>query len=268
MKKQFFFLVGMPRTGNTLLSVLLNQNPKIKVSTNSILPDIVYSIDSLKNSLLYKNFPLEKNLNNVLKNVFDNFYFDWNCEYVIDRGHWGTTVNMNILKKIFDNNIKMIVLKRPFLEVLASYINVIKSNVKLTNIEKYIDEELYNNTGSIIRSNSYIYNNIKYEKDIKFHIVDYDDLVNNTKKVVNNIYEFLEIPKFNHYFTNLDQYNIEGQKYDDTVFEGNIDFHTIRTNKIEKNKYSYKEVLPKSVIEKYKNMDKELYDKISNFNSK
>ena len=73
MKKQFFFLTGLPRTGNTLLSSILNQNKNIKVSPYSIMPEILNKIDDIKNSINYKLFPLEKNVNNVLKNAFNNY---------------------------------------------------------------------------------------------------------------------------------------------------------------------------------------------------
>ena len=39
--KKIFFLVGMPRAGNTLLSSILNQNPDIAVTPNTS-PSIFY----------------------------------------------------------------------------------------------------------------------------------------------------------------------------------------------------------------------------------
>ena len=46
--KKVFFLVGLPRAGNTLLSSILNQNSDIAVTANSITADILYN--------LFKNF--------------------------------------------------------------------------------------------------------------------------------------------------------------------------------------------------------------------
>ena len=42
--KEIFFLEGLPRAGNTLLGSILNQNPDIAVTANSITPDILYNI--------------------------------------------------------------------------------------------------------------------------------------------------------------------------------------------------------------------------------
>ncbi len=37
MNKKYFFITGLPRTGNTLLSSLLNQNPDITKQQGTVL---------------------------------------------------------------------------------------------------------------------------------------------------------------------------------------------------------------------------------------
>ena len=44
MKKKIYYLAGLPRAGNTLLGSILNQNPKVKVSPNSMLVEIAATI--------------------------------------------------------------------------------------------------------------------------------------------------------------------------------------------------------------------------------
>jgi hypothetical protein len=46
--KKYFFLTALPRSGNTLLSVLINQHKKIKVSANSLIPEIFNSLFLIK----------------------------------------------------------------------------------------------------------------------------------------------------------------------------------------------------------------------------
>ena len=58
--KKIFYLAGLPRAGNTLLSSILNQNPKVKVSANSILPTITWNLFCLKENKVFKNFPDHK----------------------------------------------------------------------------------------------------------------------------------------------------------------------------------------------------------------
>jgi LPS sulfotransferase NodH len=57
MKKDYFFLCGLPRSGSTLLGSLLNQNKDIGVYPNSILPDIINELNKLKFHPIVQNFP-------------------------------------------------------------------------------------------------------------------------------------------------------------------------------------------------------------------
>ena len=245
MDKKFFFLTGLPRTGNTLLSSILNQNKDIITTNYSILAPLLHSIDKQREEITYKNFPLDESLNNVLKNTFDKFYENFDCKFIIDRGPWGTTPHLNLLKKVFDD-IKIIVLRRPFLEVLASYVRVYKPK----DIEKSVDEWFFDEH-NIIKMNAYIYNNMREEKDIKFHIVEYDNLVKDTKNEISNIYNFLDIPKFEHSFDIKDQFSINGIEYNDDVLGAPM--HKLHTGTIKE--FNYPDIeLPKHIIEKYKGM--------------
>ena len=49
--KSYYFLLGMPRSGNTLLGSIINQNPEVSVTANTILTDIIYQIDLIKDYL-------------------------------------------------------------------------------------------------------------------------------------------------------------------------------------------------------------------------
>jgi len=71
MVKEYFFLVGLPRAGNTLLGSLINQNTNVCLTANSILMDVLWQLDDIKrNNHYYKNFPDEKSFNNMTENIF------------------------------------------------------------------------------------------------------------------------------------------------------------------------------------------------------
>ena len=46
--KQYNFLIGVPRSGNTLISSVLNQNNNICLTANSPLSGLLYELDTLK----------------------------------------------------------------------------------------------------------------------------------------------------------------------------------------------------------------------------
>ena len=72
--KKIYYLVGLPRAGNTLFGSLLNQNPRVKVTANSVVPDIIWRRECLKGDQIYNEFPDENSLNSVLENIIPNYY--------------------------------------------------------------------------------------------------------------------------------------------------------------------------------------------------
>ena len=83
--------------------------------------------------------------------------------------------------------------------------------------------------------------------------ITYDELTSKPKKCIEKIYEFLEIPKYKHRFTNLDQLVINNIQYDDSVLEGI--HHDVKEDKVERNYYSIEKYLTESAIEKYRDVE-------------
>ena len=97
--KKYFFLDGMPRSGNTLLTSILNQNPDIGCTPNSITLEIYHDVWNLKHTDVFKNYPNYKSLKNLLDMVYPTYYKDWNYKYIIDRSPAGTPGNLMLMKK-------------------------------------------------------------------------------------------------------------------------------------------------------------------------
>lgn len=243
--KEYYFLTSLPRSGNTLLGSIINQNPKISLTANSILTDVIYQLSLIKNYSIYKNFPDENSFNNIIKNVFNNYYKDWKAKHIIDRAPWGTPGNLSLLKSIIKKP-KFIILYRPILECLASFIKIERP----INIETRC-HELMSDEGIIGKNLFSIKNIIKDKED--YIIVNYLDLINKTLEQINKIYKFLNINNFNHRFNKLDDFSANNIKYDDTIL--NIPLHKIRTDKIKINKYNIEEYLPSNIIKQYSNLD-------------
>ena len=119
--KQLFFLVAMPRSGNTVFASLINQNPEIVCTANSITLDIMKELHHLKMTDMFRNFPDYRSLDNVLDVVYDNYYKDWPQRIIVDRGPVMTPGNFEVMQKHFKKPFKCIVLLRDLLDVLASY---------------------------------------------------------------------------------------------------------------------------------------------------
>ena len=254
--KKLFFLVAMPRSGNTLFASIMNQNPNIACTANSITLEIMKDLFLLKKTDVFKNYPDHQSLDNVLDSVFVNYYRDWTQKYIIDRGPVTLTGNFNLMKKHFKKPFKCIVLLRDLMDVLASYMKWYTENPN-TFIDKLNlknDEEklfmLMNINGAIAKDLEAIKNSYNYPEIC--HFIKYDDLVQNPEEEINKVYTFLNIPYYPHQFTNLQQIDINGMSYDDTILGNNM--HTIRTNEIKKAYNPYIEKIPQKIREKYEHI--------------
>ena len=257
--KKFFCLHGLPRAGNTLLGSIINQNPKVAVTANSIIADMLGELYTLQNTDIFKNFPDHKSFDNVTKSLIQTYYKDWPQEYIIDRAPWGIPVNLKFLKEV-QEDIKIIVLVRDVEEILASFIKWSqKEPTSFVNqyAAKTIEEKcdmLMDKDGVIVKELIGIKHLLDHQPKEMYHIVEYNDLCDNPEQVIKDIYKFLNIPLWGHRFVNLDQFEVNGMKYDDNIVGQNL--HTIETNSINSNNYNeFKEnvndILPKSIIEKY-----------------
>ena len=119
--KQLLFLVALPRSGNTLFASIMNQNPEIAATPNSITLEIMKDLFLLKNTDVFLNYPDHKSLDNVLDIVYDIYYKDWPQRIIIDRGPVMMPANFALMQKHYKRPFKCIVLLRDLMDVLASY---------------------------------------------------------------------------------------------------------------------------------------------------
>jgi hypothetical protein len=243
--KNIYFLSSLPRAGNTLLGSIINQSKYVKLTANSILTSVIYALTLLKEHEIYKNFSDEESLNNIINNVFNNYYEKWEGDNIIDRSVWGTPFNLKCLKSIIKNP-KFIILYRPVLECLTSFIK----------IENPIDiqarcNDLMSDEG-MIGKGLWSIKNILKEKESNI-IVHYKDLIKNPNKEIKKIFDYLQIPFTNFNLSNLRQFSVNNINYDDSIHKAPL--HLIRTNEIKLNKYNVEDYLPSNIIKQYSNLD-------------
>jgi len=251
--KKIFFLMALPRSGNTLFGSIINQNPDIAVTANSITLEIMKDVFLLKQTDTFKNYPDHKSLDNVLSNVYNSYYKDWNYKYIIDRGPVMTPGNFMLMKQHLGQPIKCIVIWRDLLDVLASYIKWFENEPSAfpNKLGKNIEEKLWalmNVDSGIAKELIAIQNVLRPENKHMCHLLKYDELVNDTENQINKIYDFLKIPRFNHTFKTLNQFKVNGIGYDDKVVGNRM--HTIR-EEIRKESNPYRAIIPESIIRAY-----------------
>ena len=240
-----YFLCSLPRAGNTILGSILNQSKDIRLTANSILPEIIYQLYLIKQDQLFTNFPDHNSYDNIIQNIFNNYYKNWNVNNIITRGTWGTPANLHLLKSIIKKP-KFIILYRPVLECLASFIKIEKP----INVESRCNQLL--NKKDIIGKSLWSIKNIIQNKEDHI-VIQYKDLVINTNDTLKKIFNYLEVEFENINTNNLKQFNTNGISYDDSVLP--FDLHTIRTDEIKLDDYKIEDYLPTNIIKQYSNLD-------------
>jgi sulfotransferase len=204
-KKQFVCLSGLPRSGSTLLSAILSQNPKIHAEGNSpvcqIMWDIYISCTTSASEQIYANNK-SKSIFDILSNIPNLYYKDIpdTEDIIIDKSRsWTLDANVKILKTFIDPNIKIIVLERPMNEILKSFIKLYQKNnqdFNVSNILKPMSEPLMRSFSGL----QWAKNN---NKENNFLFIKYSELVLNPKKQLDLIYNFLNLDYFEHQFNNI-----------------------------------------------------------------
>ena len=259
--KKYYFLHAAPRSGNTVFSALLNQNPKINVTANSLVTDIMKAIVVGKDSTMFQNFPDEKSFDNVLKSIFNNYYKDWKADIIIDRSPVGWQKNFDLVSKYVEPNFKCVVLIRDLFDIFASYLKWAdnSSNCFLNEgnlpTEKKI-EKIMHPDGLIFQSLLGISNLYNYYHENTLFIY-YKEFVENPQKEISRLYNFFDLKSFQHNFENISSFEVNGIKYRDEIYGDNM--HTIQSNLFTFDETSdiqkYRSMIPKKIYEQYQEIN-------------
>jgi len=237
MNKKYFFLCGYMRCGNTVLTSILNQNPDLNVTPNSVVPEIVYNMYLLKEQAIYKEKGDEKSFDNVMNNVLHMYHKDNKAKNIIERGPWSTPANYELLKYMGFLPSKFIYLVRPLREILESFCRVIRP--KPHQVENFCDY-LMHETGPIGKALLGL-QTLKNKKEKNLMIINYHDFCNSPEKIVKDLYKFLDLTYYKkHTFKNLKQ--VDDRNHPQT---------TIRTDEVKLIKSKFIRKVPEEIIKKY-----------------
>lgn len=264
MNKTYHFLAGLPRSGNTLLSALLNQNPDIYSTPLSPLPTFMWEFANTCN----RSEQVNRNTENQIKaeiflsSFMDNYYKEVEKPVVIDREKaWGTPANLNIIKQYVTPTPKIIFTVRDILEIIASFVKMNADYLKRNadSAEYYmanyrsekdlVAEYLMEPNGDIGKGLLSLASAFYPENKGMFHIVEYNNLVFNPEETMAGIYDFLEMPHYEHNFKKIQKVETDN----DEVLGLPKDLHDIR--KSLSNSSTSTDILSDYIKHKYSNME-------------
>lgn len=262
MGKTFHYLAGLHRSGNTVLSAILNQHPEIYSAPLGPICEYMWLVhDSFHETTIINTDGYRKT--QLISKMMESYYSDVEKPIIIDRDkNWGHPGNVNMLKTHVNKNPKIIYTTRPIAEVIASYIAI---NTKgILNEMQYFGWPTSNNKsindnmcdflmrpdGQFMRSVTAADSINDPENAGMFHIVRYRDLLDSPQKTMDGIYDFLGISSFEHNFYNIQKL----ETYDDTKAGLPKDLHKVRKT-LSKGDVIVDEYVSKSIQEKYAHLD-------------
>lgn len=270
---KIFFQSSMPRSGSTFMQCILNDNPDIYAGgTDGCLELLFGSRANFTMSPEFKSQDQE-----LMSKAFASFCkggLEGYCSSLIEgtgksnvclksRG-WG--VYRGFLETFYPNP-KIICMVRDLKDVVCSYEKIYRKNQQLhdnirndaeargTTIHKRVDEWLHPKN-TIGRAVERLFEITRLGYADKIHFVKYEDLCLYPDIEMRKVYEYLEMPYYEHDFDNIPQTIIE----DDSVFGLTSDLHKIRP-KLEVNYSDADSVLGKDITKWMRETYKWYYDK-------
>jgi len=254
MERQFHFISGLPRSGSTLLSAILSQNPRFHAGMSGPLGGAFNTmLGELSGRNEYSVFVTDEQRRRLLKGLFDNYYGpEYAAEVVFDTNRaWCT--KMRHLNELFPRG-KVIACVRHVSWIIDSIEQLVRKNAfQPSSIFNYQPggtvysraEGLANGEGMV----GYPYNALKeafYGDDTaNLMLLRYETLVSDPARAIAAVYQFIGETPYAHDFENI---SYQADEFD--LRAGTPGLHTVR-RKVELRERT--SLLPPDVFRRFEN---------------
>ena len=213
--KTMHFIAGLPRSGSTLVTNILRQNPKIHGQSVSSLATILGSCHhSWQTIEQNQEYPNEAARRGVLRGVLQGYYEHIDKPIIIDKDR-GWVFLIPLLESLFESKVKIVTMVRNPAEILTSFERLRRENPLFST---RADQALA--ASSTIASRAFYFSGPDGPLGIahrqlqdavtmgyldRMLFVDYNRYCSNPKSQTKRIYDFLDLPAFDHDYENIQQ---------------------------------------------------------------
>lgn len=247
--KKLNVISGMPRSGSTLLCQILNMNPDFRATQTSPILDMLASQQSVfSHSPSFKAVDRMETYNafaNAQKAFITSYYEELygKDKTVFDKNR-GWPMHLMKLDELLDNtDTKVLWTYRDPIHVVSSmesrhrqypliqFNEEAQGQIQLNTLGKRIDHWCGDN-GIVATPIFGLHDAVEMLTEDRIHIIDYQDLCENTQAVMDKIHKFLELPTYAYnskQFKDLKQTTKEhdsayNYKYPHSIVEGEITY--------------------------------------------
>jgi sulfotransferase len=251
--KQYYFISGLPRSGSTLLSTILNQNPNFRAGISGPLLSHVRSLVEVGNAMQKSEVNYQRT-RRIIKSCFDGFYEECERPVVFDTNRLWT----NLLPQLNDlfPYTKVLCCVRDINWIIDSFERLHQKNPWAISsvFPSSADMHVYSRSQHLMADAGVVglpYISLKsamcgpYKNMLFF--VEYEMMCKNPEGMMRAIYNFIGQPYYQHDFNNVEA------SYDE--YDAELNMPGLHTTKKKVGWEPRNFVLPPDVLEKYSNME-------------
>lgn len=241
--KNYRFMSGLPRSGTTLLSAILSQNPDVYLTPQSDLSEHLRVTH--QSGMGFEDWNLgvlRREHTALLKGTIAAFYSETPQSTIIDKSRrWGNPYFVRLLTDVLGEEPRILCPVRPLAEVVASFIRKAQENPETNYIDRQMISEDFlpywrkpvddARTDWLLSPNGMLNSGIlsvhvamQEEAAHMFHIYSYNDLVTEPQKTLDGIYDFIGVDRFQHDLSTIPM----AEKHNDAEVLGIPDLHSVR----------------------------------------
>ncbi|NOX40311.1 MAG: sulfotransferase [Alphaproteobacteria bacterium] len=199
---KFHFIAGLPRSGVSLLTALLNQNPRFMAGDNDTAEvTLTKIVESLADSRSGLELLDQAQKIALLRGVLDAVYHDRPLGSVVFDANRNWLAHTDQLVALFPLARFIICVRNP-----ASIVNSIELSGPLNGDEQSLAKsatKLMGIKGEIGREIDQLRMALSGQHTERMFVLDYDRLTDDPEEVMDALYDFLREPEFAHDFENL-----------------------------------------------------------------
>ena len=253
-------IAGLPRSGSTLLSSILNQNPRFHSGISNPLNEAMHNaINAFSITGNFTQMTQQQRVN-VLNGMIDGYYKDIDAEVAFNTSRtWTSYLDLIDLVR---PEAKVICCVREIAWVLDSFETLRRKDPTLTvflgdSSEFFIKNDVYTranwqfNSGVVAVAYHSLQQGYHSTHTNKLYFVEYDDLAKNPERTMRGVYNIIGEPYYDH---DYDDVEISYDEYDVSVAMPGL--HKIRKKVQHIQRPS---ILPRDLFESYTNKGYEFW---------
>lgn len=218
---RFGFLAGLPRTGSTLLTCLIGQNPDVYVSGGSPLARIMFGVYETCEKTYAREGLVRVQRTDFTRELLNEiprlYYKDVQHRYILDKDRaWGHDP-LGFLDSMTDDP-RVVVLLRSIPQIVRSFVHVRAANGDVLPERNLLVVGDDSTLGALRQTVKALQSD-----DDRFLFGTYDQLVANPERFVSQVYRHFDWEPYPHEFDHVEDLHL-----DDDAAENTEGLHDVR----------------------------------------